>query len=98
MSVFARVHLPSLAGPAGWLNSEPPGLRRGRLGVLIGVLGVPFWRSDRWTRRQANGRGSTRANQRVRTTTRPPAVQLPVEGRMPSLDGATGWLNLPPLT
>lgn len=40
----------------------------------------------------------TRANQLLRTTTHPAAVQLPVEGRMPSLDGATGWLNSPPLT
>jgi thiol-disulfide isomerase/thioredoxin len=28
----------------------------------------------------------------------PAAVQLPVEGRMPSLEGATGWLNSPPKT
>ena len=26
------------------------------------------------------------------------AARLPVEGEMPSLDGATGWLNSPPLT
>jgi len=39
----------------------------------------------------------TRANQLVRSATHP-AAQLPVEGRMPSLDGATGWLNSPPLT
>jgi hypothetical protein len=26
------------------------------------------------------------------------AAQLPVEGRLPSFDGATGWLNSPPLT
>ncbi len=26
------------------------------------------------------------------------APRLPVEGRLPSLDGATGWLNSPPLT
>ena len=39
-----------------------------------------------------------RANQLLRTTTHPAAVQLPVEGSMPSLDGATGWLNSPPLT
>jgi thiol-disulfide isomerase/thioredoxin len=26
------------------------------------------------------------------------SVQLPVEGRLPSFDGATGWLNSPPLT
>jgi thiol-disulfide isomerase/thioredoxin len=38
------------------------------------------------------------ANRLFRTTTHPAAVQLPVEGRMPSLDGATGWLNSPPLT
>jgi thiol-disulfide isomerase/thioredoxin len=40
----------------------------------------------------------TRANQLFRATTHPAAVQLPVEGSLPSLDGATGWLNSPPLT
>jgi thiol-disulfide isomerase/thioredoxin len=39
----------------------------------------------------------TRANHLVRSATHP-AAQLPVEGTMPSLDGATGWLNSPPLT
>jgi thiol-disulfide isomerase/thioredoxin len=39
-----------------------------------------------------------RANQLFRATTHPAAVQLPVEGRMPSLDSATGWLNSRPLT
>src|SRR5215207_8303644 len=39
----------------------------------------------------------TRANQLVRSATHP-AAQLPVEGMMPSLDTATGWLNSPPLT
>jgi thiol-disulfide isomerase/thioredoxin len=39
----------------------------------------------------------TRANQLVRSATHP-AAQLPVEGTMPSLDSATGWLNSPPLT
>jgi thiol-disulfide isomerase/thioredoxin len=27
-----------------------------------------------------------------------PVVELPVEGRLPGLEGATGWLNSPPLT
>jgi thiol-disulfide isomerase/thioredoxin len=40
----------------------------------------------------------TRANQLFRATTHPAAVQLPVEGTFPSLAGATGWLNSPPLT
>ena len=40
----------------------------------------------------------TRANQLFRATTHPTAVQLPVEGSMPSLAGATEWLNSPPLT
>jgi len=40
----------------------------------------------------------TRANQLLRATTHPAAVQLPVEGSMPSLAGATAWLNSPPLT
>jgi thiol-disulfide isomerase/thioredoxin len=39
----------------------------------------------------------TRANQLFRATTHPAAL-LPVEGRMPSLDGATGWVNSPPVT
>jgi thiol-disulfide isomerase/thioredoxin len=38
------------------------------------------------------------ANQLFRKTTHPAAVQLPVEGTMPSPEGATGWLNSPPLT
>jgi thiol-disulfide isomerase/thioredoxin len=38
------------------------------------------------------------ADQLFRLTAHPAAVQLPVEGTMPALDGATGWLNSPPLT
>ena len=30
--------------------------------------------------------------------TTPSAVKLPIEGELPSLGGATGWLNSPPLT
>ena len=40
----------------------------------------------------------TRANQLFRSTTHPAAVQLPVEGTCRRFDGATGWLNSPPLT
>jgi thiol-disulfide isomerase/thioredoxin len=39
-----------------------------------------------------------RANQLLRATTHPALVQLPIEGMLPSLGGATGWLNSPPLT
>jgi thiol-disulfide isomerase/thioredoxin len=39
-----------------------------------------------------------RASQLLRATTHPAAVQLPVEGLLPSLAGATQWLNSPPLT
>jgi thiol-disulfide isomerase/thioredoxin len=39
-----------------------------------------------------------RANQLLRATTHPAAVQLPVEGELPSLGSATEWLNSPPLT
>ena len=39
-----------------------------------------------------------RANQLFRATTHPAVVQLPVEGSLPSLAGATQWLNSPPLT
>ena len=40
----------------------------------------------------------TRANQLFRATIHPAAAELPVEGSLPSLAGATGWLNSPPLT
>jgi thiol-disulfide isomerase/thioredoxin len=39
----------------------------------------------------------TRANQLVRSATHP-AAELPVEGHLPGFDGATGWVNSPPLT
>jgi hypothetical protein len=39
----------------------------------------------------------TRANQPVRSATHPVA-QLPVEGHLRVFDGATGWINSPPLT
>ena len=38
------------------------------------------------------------ADRLFRATTHPAAVQLPVEGSLPSLAGATRWLNSPPLT
>jgi len=43
---------------------------------------------------QAFGR---KANELFRATTHPGAVDLPIEGVFPSLDGATGWLNAEPL-
>jgi thiol-disulfide isomerase/thioredoxin len=39
-----------------------------------------------------------RANQLFRANTHPAAVELPSEGSLPSLAGATEWLNSPPLT
>ena len=39
----------------------------------------------------------TSANQLVRSATHP-AAELPVEGHLPGFDGATGWLNSPPLS
>ena len=39
-----------------------------------------------------------KANQLFRATIHPAAAPLPVEGRFPSLAGATGWLNSQPLT
>jgi thiol-disulfide isomerase/thioredoxin len=38
------------------------------------------------------------ADRLLRASTHPAAVMLPVEGRIPSLDGATAWLNSPPLS
>jgi thiol-disulfide isomerase/thioredoxin len=39
-----------------------------------------------------------RANRLLRATTHPAVVRLPVERSLPSLAGATQWLNSPPLT
>ena len=38
------------------------------------------------------------ANRLFRTTTHPAVVRLPVEGHLPGFEGATEWLNSPPLT
>jgi thiol-disulfide isomerase/thioredoxin len=40
----------------------------------------------------------TRANRLFRASMHPAAAQMPVEGSLPSLGGATEWLNSPPLT
>jgi thiol-disulfide isomerase/thioredoxin len=40
----------------------------------------------------------SRADQLFRATIHPAAAQLPVEGSLPSLGGATEWLNSPPLS
>jgi thiol-disulfide isomerase/thioredoxin len=39
-----------------------------------------------------------KANQLFRATIHPAALQLPIEGELPSLSGATEWLNSQPLT
>ena len=39
-----------------------------------------------------------KANQLFRATLHPAAAALPVEGVVPSLGGATGWLNSQPLS
>jgi thiol-disulfide isomerase/thioredoxin len=52
--------------------------------LLAGVIGAP---SDTVREDRSMGQQMT-----------PAAVRLPVEGELPSLDGATTWLNSPPLT
>jgi len=39
-----------------------------------------------------------KANQLLLATRHPAAVPLPIEGELPSLGGATAWLNSPPLS
>ena len=36
-------------------------------------------------------------DQAAKQTVAPPAIHLPLEGEFPSLDGALGWINSPPL-
>ena len=45
-----------------------------------------------------SGRGAVEAEGRGVAQMRPAAAPLPIEGELPALDGATGWLNSPPLT
>jgi thiol-disulfide isomerase/thioredoxin len=52
--------------------------------LLAGVIGVP---SDNGTEDRPMGQQMT-----------PAAVRLPIDGELPSFDGATTWLNSPPLT
>src|SRR4051812_22247552 len=52
--------------------------------MLAGAIGIP---------QQASA-----ADAVVAQRTAPAAIRLPVEGRFPSLDSATGWLNSAPLT
>src|SRR4051795_2406530 len=99
MSVFARVHVPSLGGATGVAQlraTRPPpaeARRTDRRARLPALKERPMdQEASEWTR------FLRRANQLFRASTHPAAVQLPVEGRMPSLDGATGWLNSPPLS
>ena len=42
--------------------------------------------------------GTSAQNKDTAQPTTPRAVQLPIEGHLPSLGGATDWLNSPPLT
>jgi hypothetical protein len=60
MSVFARVHMPSLGGATEWLNSEPlgPAELRGRVEL------VNFWTLTciNWLRQEPNVRARSHAN------------------------------------
>ena len=52
--------------------------------ILAGAIGAPI--------------ETLAEDKNVVQQTTPAAVQLPIEGELPSLGGATGWLNSPPLT
>jgi thiol-disulfide isomerase/thioredoxin len=52
--------------------------------ILAGAIGIPI---------EILAQDKSAARQ-----TAPAAVRLPIEGELPSLGGATGWLNSPPLT
>jgi thiol-disulfide isomerase/thioredoxin len=52
--------------------------------ILVSVIGSPI--------------GTEAEEKNMVQETAPPRIQLPIEGELPSLGGATGWLNSPPLT
>ena len=88
-------------------------IRRGLgVAVLLAVLGIALgWDSsiltrlsesgtNRWERSLLEGAGvlDRERPKAAAAATAAPATALPVEGKLPSLAGATGWLNSPPLT
>ena len=52
--------------------------------MLVSTIGSPI--------------GTEAEQKNMAQRTAPPRLQLPIEGELPSLGGATGWLNSPPLT
>jgi thiol-disulfide isomerase/thioredoxin len=52
--------------------------------ILVAAIGIPI--------------GTSAEDKIVAQQTTPSTVRLPIEGELPSLGGATGWLNSPPLT
>jgi thiol-disulfide isomerase/thioredoxin len=52
--------------------------------ILVGAIGAPI--------------GTGAEEKKMMPQVAPARVQLPIEGELPSLGGATGWLNSPPLT
>ena len=88
-------------------------IRRGLgVAVLLAVLGIALgWDSsiltrlsesgtNRWELSLLKGAGvlDRERPKAAAATTAPTVTTLPVEGNLPSLAGATGWLNSPPLT
>jgi cytochrome c biogenesis protein CcdA/thiol-disulfide isomerase/thioredoxin len=80
-------------------------VRRGiGIAVLAGVVAIIF-RVDTRVLARASLASTTRIEQALIDRVRPRAVvsmtpegELPIEGMMPSLSGATNWINSPPLT
>src|SRR5262245_33156969 len=65
--------------------------------LAVTPIGTLFCSDLRSSRTTAAHSSTTKDNNAMQQTT-PKAIQLPIEGELPSLDGATGWLNSPPLT
>ena len=69
------------------LSAEDSSMKANQLlvaAILVGAIGAPI--------------ETLAEDKSVAQQTTPAAVQLPVEGELPSLGGATEWLNSPPLT
>jgi thiol-disulfide isomerase/thioredoxin len=59
MSVFARVHMPSLGGATGWLNTEPLG--PAELGGRVVLVNFWTWTCINWLRQEPYVRAWSRA-------------------------------------
>src|SRR5947209_1096667 len=84
---------PSTAGPPSWSLLKPRGE------TYAHRCWRPAWCRRASLRHPSRGKACMmNINKLLLATRHPAAIHLPIEGELPSLSGATAWLNSPPLS